>query len=327
MSTSTHVPVPEPPLAPFVWGEKWLKQFDWLELRKQDDGSERPFCKKCKMFLFQQCLSGGNVTTLLRHERTVRHNGHNGPASAAEVPAIQDFLECLDNRANRRSFRSSRKGREKEWKLSWCLAEAFKASIHRQLAHAASTTVSQDAQGQVLSVRFFSSLKGKDRSVSGLLALVNDWGAGAADLATAVGRATKRFFIRSWKAPRGWRKKPTLNQKVYQSFKQNVLFIGSDAAADESKAIRLLAGKGASTSKAFRLFPNIKARVRDNAHAAGRFTLKWNVSETLGKTYQKYIRGKNSITSLIWHSADNKRIFNKHVTQNELITNGQSLKK
>lgn len=314
MSTSVSVTVPN--LATLC-REKWLKQFDWLVLKQQDDGSERPFCKTCQKLLFQNAAAGVNVTTLLRHQESV---GHKGPGqSSVHVPPVQDFLTCLDNRASKQSFRSSSMGRAKEWKLSWCLAEACKAAIHKQLAQVAASTISQDAQGQILSVRFCSSLKGNgSTTVSGLLALVDDWGAGASDLASAVGKGTKRFFIKYWKPPQGWKgHKPTLKRPLFQSFAKSVMFVGSDAAADETKAIRVLAGKAASTStsKSFRLFPNIKARVRDNAHAVGRLTVKWNVNETLGKTYKQYVRGNNSITSLIWHSPDNKRIFNKHVTQ------------
>ena len=320
MTTPVVVPNPSESVAAAFWRTSWLRKFDWLVLKQQDGGSERPFCKTCQKFLFQKTVGGGNLTSLLRHERTGLHQG-KGPmkTSSVQAPPIQDFLDCLDDRAKRKSFRSS--GKEKAWKLSWCLAEAFKMSVHGQLAQVASSTVCQDAQGQVLSVRFFSSLKvtgGGDASVSGLLALVNDWGAGASDLASAVGKGTKRFFIKYWKPPRGWTgPKPTLKRPLYQAFRKSVLFVGSDAAADETKAVRLLAGKAAptATSKAFRLFPNIKARVRDNAHAVGRFTLKWNVNETLGKTYKKHVRGKTSITSLIWHSVDNKRIFHKHVAQ------------
>ena len=134
--------------------------------------------------------------------------------------------------------------------------------------------------------------------MSGLLALINDWRAGASDLASAVGKGAKRFFIENWKPPRSWRgPKPTLNRPLFQAFRNSVLFVGSDAATDETKVVRLLAGKAAesSTSKGYRLFPNIKARVRDNVHAVGRFTLKWNVNETLERTYKQYVRGKGSL--------------------------------
>ena len=315
----TSTPVVSQSVPTALCRTKWLNQFDWLVFKaKKTDSELRPYCQACQRFLFE-CATEANVTGLLRHESSVGHRGGDS-TSVVEAPPIQEFLDCLDSRAKVKSFRSSSNGREKEWKLAWCLAEAFKASVHSQLARVQSSTVSQDAQGQVLSVRFFSSLKASEgnASVSGLLALVNDWGAGASDLAAAVGKGTKRFFISHWKPPRGWRgPKAKLKRPLYQSFCKSIAFVGSDAAADETKAIRILAGRAAPSSvcKAYRLFPNIKARVRDNVHAVGRFSLKWTVNEKLGKTYRQYVRGSSSITSLIWHSADNKRIFNKHVAQ------------
>ena len=188
----------------------------------------------------------------MKHENSLTHKGP--VPTAVEAPPIQDFLDCLDSRAKRKSFRSSAKGKEKEFKLAWCLAEAFKKSVRKQLAKVETSTISQDAQGQLLSVRFFSSLTSGQPYVSGLLALINDWGAGASDLASAVGKGAKRFFVENWKPPRGWRgPKPTLNRPLFQAFRNSVLFVGSDAATDETKAVRLLAGTAAesSTSKGY----------------------------------------------------------------------------
>ena len=133
MTTPVVVPNPSESVAAAFWRTSWLRKFDWLVLKQQDGGSERPFCKTCQKFLFQNTVAGGNLTSLLRHERTVLHQG-KGPmkTSSVQAPPIQDFLDCLDDRAKRKSFRSS--GKEKAWKLSWCLAEAFKMSVHGQLA-------------------------------------------------------------------------------------------------------------------------------------------------------------------------------------------------
>jgi hypothetical protein len=309
------VPVaPTPPFASFP--SRWLKEFDWLVGKNHTDGSNRPYCRTCKTFVSKKAAPATvNRTTLLRHEQSISHKGPS--ISESEAPSMQEFLDCLENREAKRSFRSSKLGRTKEWKLSWCLAEAYKAAVQKKLSRAQSSTICQDAQGQLLSVRFFSARDGdREASVSGLLALIKDWGAGAEQLSTSVGKACKRFFFQFWNPPIGWRgSKPVLRRAAYVQFKKTVMFIASDAASDETKAIRILAGKSSSSCKACGLFPSVKARVRDNVHAAGRFTLKWHWNIKLKETYTKYVRGKGSITSLIWHSEDNKRIFNKHALQ------------
>ena len=114
MTTPVVVPNPSESVAAAFWRTSWLRKFDWLVLKQQDGGSERPFCKTCQKFLFQKTVGGGNLTSLLRHERTGLHQG-KGPmkTSSVKAPPIQDFLDCLDDRAKRKSFRSS--GTEKAW--------------------------------------------------------------------------------------------------------------------------------------------------------------------------------------------------------------------
>ncbi len=169
---------------------------------------------------------------------------------------------------------------------------------------------------ELLSVRFLSALDSKsgEAFVSGLAGLVNDWGAGSVDLSMAVRKATQRLFITRWK-PRGWQgQRPLLKKNQLDKFCPSVHFVASDAAADETKAIRILAGRDhacAAPTKA--IFPNVRSRVRDSVHAAARFTPEWKVVPFLQGAFQKYVRSNQSVTSVIWHSKDNKRLFNFRV--------------
>ena len=136
-----------------------------------------------------------------------------------------------------------------------------------------------------LSVRFLSALDSKsgEAFVSGLAGLVNDWGAGSVDLSMAVRKATQHLFISRWKPPRGWQgQRPLLKKKPLEKFCLSVHFVASDAAADETKAIRILAGRDhACAAPATAIFPNVRSRVRDSVHAAARFTPKWKVAVTV----------------------------------------------
>ena len=331
--------------------EKWATKFDWLSWKPIVDESlvisdraastsvadnvsmvspsassstpvgteEQAFCKVCNVFLgvFRNGTTQGKKTTLVRHDQSDAHRALSGSGTLRKdaAPSVEEFRKCLERRAKRESLRKSPVGCIKEWRLTWCLAEANKDQLMKLLRHVKSTTVSQDAQGQLLSVRFLSALdsKSSDAFVSGLLGLVNDWGAGSVDLSMAVRKAVQRLFIARWKPPRGWQGPRPLLRNV-RSFCQSVHFVASDAAADETKAIRILAGRDhACTAASTALFPNVRSRVRDSVHAAGRFTPKWKVVPFLQETFMKYIRGNQSLTSVIWHSKDNKRLLNFHV--------------
>ena len=54
MTTPVVVPNPSESVAAAFWRTSWLRKFDWLVLKQQDGGSERPFCKTCQKFLFQK---------------------------------------------------------------------------------------------------------------------------------------------------------------------------------------------------------------------------------------------------------------------------------
>ena len=335
--------------------EKWATNFDWLSWKQPivvdkslvisdraastsvDDkvsmvslspsaSSSTPveaqaFCKVCNVLLgvFSNGSTRGKKTTLVRHEQSDAHRALSGSGTLRDnaAPSVEEFLKCLERRAKQESLRKSPVGCIKEWRLTWCLSEANKDQLVKLLANAQSTTVSQDAQGQLLSVRFLSALDSKsgEAFVSGLAGLVNDWGAGSVDLSMAVRKATQRLFISRWKPPRGWQgQRPLLKKKPLEKFCLAVHFVASDAAADETKAIRILAGRDhACAAPATAIFPNVRSRVRDSVHAAARFTPKWKVVPFLQDTFQKYVRSNQSVTSVIWHSKDNKRLFNFHV--------------
>ena len=48
-------------------------------------------------------------------------------------------------------------------------------------------------------------------------------------------------------------------------------------------------------------------------HVTVRLSKKWLKVPFLAETFKTFIRSKKSFTALIWHSADNKRVFNRYV--------------
>ena len=128
----------------------------------------------------------------------------------------------------------------------------------------------------------------------------------------------RRLFTHYLRPPSGWKgPAPVIYKKGFQKFCTSVHFLVADAAEDDTKAIRILSGKDRACYdgrlKSAGQFTSVCDRVGDNARAAGRLTKKWKANDFLWNVFQKYVRGKASVTALIWHSADNKRLFQKHV--------------
>jgi hypothetical protein len=109
--------------------------------------------------------------------------------------------------------------------------------------------------------------------------MVVDFGTDSHAVAAATRKATRKFWTQRRNAPRGWRAaKNVFLKDDWLAFNSTVEFMGADAAADETKAIRILSGKASSGSARSAvpartpLFPNLKCRARDGCHAAGRRT-------------------------------------------------------
>ena len=97
---------------------------------------------------------------------------------------------------------------------------------------------------------------------------MQDFGAGSFDLRKATVRSCNRFFTKRRRPPVGWRgPKACFLRESAKRFRSKVNIFAADAAADESKVARLLAGKSEGQSP---VFPGLRMRIRDGAHACGR---------------------------------------------------------
>ena len=195
---------------------KWRAQFPWLRVCRS--------CLKCK-----HCPDWRSPqpqkTSLVQHNASQSHqqaSEQNGAVPGA--PSVQDFEECLARRRQGVTFRGAARdvGRAKDLKLTFCLAEAILDRERRVVDKARSVTVAQDAQGQLLSVRYAACVpcvlgacrpqniglfpgsgRGGFRLVRGILHLVPDWGGGSDGLRSATIRAVNRFFTTRRKPPMG----------------------------------------------------------------------------------------------------------------------------
>lgn len=133
--------------------QKWSSQFSWL-VTKNDT-------VQCKYCLWWQCPKPRNSVFRL-HEQSHSHvqAAEQNGAIITGAPAIQEFQDCLQRRRQGVSFRKAKEdaGRKKDLKLTFCLAEAVLEREQRALRKASAVTVSQDAQGQLLSVRYCAAV-------------------------------------------------------------------------------------------------------------------------------------------------------------------------
>ena len=98
---------------------------------------------------------------LTQHDASQAHGkAAAGQLAAVAAPSVQEFQECLQRRWQGISFRkaSDDAGRSKDAKLAFCLSEAVLAREQVALRKAECVTVAQDAQGQLLSVRYAAAV-------------------------------------------------------------------------------------------------------------------------------------------------------------------------
>lgn len=164
-------------------------------------------------------------------------------------------------------------GRFKLRQIIFCLAEAIRDHDRKQLQNAACIALQQDARGSRLMVRFAAVVAGSFERVVGVLGQAKGFGSTHVEIARATEKNMQRFCTPFYGAPLtpGKACPATFNQDLWTHLRNSVEMLGSDAAADEQLALRLLRTSSASANKP--LFPNLRLILRDRTHAARRTAL------------------------------------------------------
>lgn len=276
----------------------------WLAV--SGDG-RRLICSVCPHIkLFQKLYN------LRRHGCGAAHLKKLGrePLSSVGAPAISDFQQVLAHRRASESYRADRAvaGSKKAGRLSWCLAEAMRDEDRQFMAKACTIAVLQDMRKDVLCIRF-AAANAKLEVRRGILGCASQFGTTAAQIRDATLKLVREFCSPRLHPPEGARhlRAPDVNEELLAHVLSTVELCVADAAADEQKVFRDLAGHAGRAAS----FPNVKMVLRDNTHAATRITKNpWNADPYLSSVFNGFITRKGSITALIRNSPAFKTQFN-----------------
>lgn len=243
-------------------------------------GNRKLGCLAC-----QWLLPGGRVrfSNLRRHGRTHLHERNvtkllgRPPAACDGAPQLEFFKCVLEDRRKGLSLRTSSKesatgllgGREKVLRATWCLGEAA-AEEDRRFFRLPDIVIAihQDVRKSTLCARYAAVSAQKMQFRRGVLGLVEDCGSSAPDLATATKIMYKEMCTPFFAAPRRHKLSvpPCCDSGLLHKMLAETELFAADAATDEQKAARILAGKSLPAAT----FPNLKAVIKDKTHAMTR---------------------------------------------------------
>ena len=223
------------------------------------------------------------------------------------APDASEFEEVLNSAAQPLG------AGKKRAHLTWCLAEAMKASDQERLQNAVAVALFRDERKGLISIRFRSV--SRDLAVhSGTLGCARDPGTGAASITKATLEVMQRACSRFANAPPECKQKPRLLQALYTHFRESVVAIAVDAAADEVTSAELMRSSWDGPA----LTPNLRFVLRDKAHGSRRITSRpWKCDAFLEETLDYFCFGRCAIAKLLQFSPEIRRIFASECAQDQ----------
>jgi hypothetical protein len=251
---------------------RYKSAFPWLVV-----GSSSCYCVVCHDFSVE--MRSLKASNLCRHSANLNHLHKAAQALGLPLeprwmaPTAECFKKAL--KAVKDGLSALRTGmREKHNRLVWCLDEALCDRNRSFLASCQAAGLTQDAQGERTStlwsaVKMVGGEEPKIKLSTGSFGLTIH-GSGADEIASAIKAAITSFFTPRLDPPRGWRGRPRSAQvSQVAGFLAKVEAFTADAGADVQKSIRIISGHS-SVHSAQMICPNLKARLRDGAHASSR---------------------------------------------------------
>ena len=196
-----------------------------------------------------------------------------------------------------------------------CIVEAMVQIERDFLASAESITIMRDESKGRLVVRYIAVSAALERR-SGLLGVSKEPGSDAFDITDATDAIIMRFCDPSGvyagkklvEEDEGKRRQTALADHV----RSKIEAVCVDSAANETKSARLMK-KPTDPTKA-PVAPNLKAIIRDRAHASRRMTSRpWAVDEFLSNLAEKVVMDRHSIVQRIQKSVALQRRFEAQV--------------
>ena len=199
-------------------------------------------------------------------------------------------------------------------KLVWCLSEAIKEQDRSALLSARAIALFRDERKGRLAMRF----KAVDADLvesSGSLGQEREFGTGATNISAATQRIITRMCTRFSGCIGQSVAVETMLPKLLEHFRQTVMCITVDSARDEVLSGEMMRCKALSCEpQQMALTPNLKFVIRDKAHASRRIISRpWAADDFLWDIINMMCKGKGSISRMLEHSPEIRRVFSDFV--------------
>eukprot|EP00438_Fugacium_kawagutii_P026541 Skav227898 [mRNA] locus=scaffold4087:164838:166961:+ [translate_table: standard] len=310
--------------------KKWLKHQRVWTLKWPWLGASKPFkgigCTVCahnarsgsSFASFEVVGSSLQPTNFKLHQESKAHKAAEkalmeGASLCGEAPPKSDFAAVIaavwkgDSTAS--GFASY-----KFRLMVWCVAEARRNHLRKQIKRAKSIALQQDVRDGQLLVGFTACLE--DFSLEcGFLGQVNlcqdDLGLNARSLHKASVLVAFKFATSCLGAPQrslaAEQNAGAVDHEVIQILQDRVELVAADAAADEMMCQKLLASS---------FYPNVLCRTWDKAHACKRLLQRiWGADQYLQQTANSLVLGDGALIQLVSHSRLFKSRFEAAVEQ------------
>ena len=282
-------------------------------------------------------LKALRASTLKRHEQSGYHQQAlqlhgTGVVEAKSHPPAAEFTELVRVIKVEKKLCFGRSGvsgigwQKKCRQMAWCLGEASREEKRAMWSRGkdekflVSTTVMQDCRSGKLRVRYRAA-NSRLEIRSGYLGTVNvahDFSLDSAGLQAATMKVLENFATSRLQVAYPTREvgQASPDQELLSCLVNSVEAFVADAASDEIKCGRLLAGHGGLRPGLN--MPNIHLVIRDKAHASRRnLSRGWTADPHLAKIADAFVMGHQSPAKLIEYSKSFSGIFQQRIQQLE----------
>ncbi len=198
-------------------------------------------------------------------------------------------------------------GSTKNQKLVWCVCEAIKAEDQERLKSACGIALMRDERASRLSVRY-KAVDADLKATTGTLGQERGFGTGSTNITAATQRIFTRMCTRFANA-RYSRVLPIPLPKLLWHLRHTVMCLTVDSASDEVLSGEMMRCKTLNTTQ-IALTPGLKYVIRDKTHASRRVISRpWAADPTLANIVWMMCRGRVSISQMIQHSKEIRRVF------------------
>ena len=282
-------------------------------------------------------LKALRASTLKRHEQSAYHQQAlqlhgTGVVEAKSHPPAAQFTELIRLLKVEKKICFGRSGvsgigwQKKCRQMVWCLGEASRDEKRAMWSHGkdekflVSTTLMQDCRSGKLRVRYRAANSRLEirSGYLGTLNVAHDFSLDSAGLQAATMKVLENFATSRLHVAYPTRAvgQASPDQELFSCLVNSVEAFVADAASDEIKCGRLLAGHGGLRPGLN--MPNIHLVIRDKAHASRRnLSRGWTADPHLSKVADAFVMGHRSPAKLIEYSKAFSGIFQQRIQQLE----------